>query len=135
VIFCLFSLYERMGDPHLRGGHGRRTVAMAKWRKCSRDQAWGFGFCCGTNSCHHKLFYYSSALHKPTGQTVAIKRIQPFEHAMFCLRTLREIKLLRYFNHENVSLFTSASSFVPTWLIFCSADNIDIGHCATKIDR
>lgn len=23
---------------------------------------------------------------------------------MFCLRTLREIKLLRYFNHENVSL-------------------------------
>ncbi|KAJ2960525.1 hypothetical protein NQZ79_g4101 [Umbelopsis isabellina] len=43
-----------------------------------------------------------SALHKPTGQTVAIKRIQPFEHAMFCLRTLREIKLLRYFNHENI---------------------------------
>jgi hypothetical protein len=49
--------------------------------------------------------FYSSALHKPTGQTVAIKRIQPFEHAMFCLRTLREIKLLRYFNHENVSVF------------------------------
>jgi mitogen-activated protein kinase 1/3 len=45
----------------------------------------------------------SSAVHKPTGQMVAIKRILPFDHAMFCLRTLREIKLLKYFNHENVS--------------------------------
>ncbi|KAI8638342.1 mitogen-activated protein kinase [Parasitella parasitica] len=43
-----------------------------------------------------------SAVHKPTGQMVAIKRILPFDHAMFCLRTLREIKLLKYFNHENV---------------------------------
>ncbi|SAL97737.1 hypothetical protein [Absidia glauca] len=43
-----------------------------------------------------------SAHHKPTGQTVAIKRIMPFDHAMFCLRTLREIKLLKYFNHENI---------------------------------
>ncbi|KAI7862388.1 mitogen-activated protein kinase [Spinellus fusiger] len=43
-----------------------------------------------------------SATHKPTGQTVAIKRILPFDHAMFCLRTLREIKLLKYFNHENI---------------------------------
>ncbi|KAI8069409.1 mitogen-activated protein kinase [Gongronella butleri] len=43
-----------------------------------------------------------SAVHKPTGQTVAIKRIMPFDHAMFCLRTLREIKLLKYFNHENI---------------------------------
>lgn len=34
---------------------------------------------------------------------VAIKRILPFDHAMFCLRTLREIKLLKYFNHENVN--------------------------------
>lgn len=52
----------------------------------------------------------SSAVHKPTGQMVAIKRILPFDHAMFCLRTLREIKLLKYFNHENVmysSLWTN----------------------------
>jgi mitogen-activated protein kinase 1/3 len=33
---------------------------------------------------------------------VAIKRITPFDHSMFCLRTLREIKLLRHFNHENI---------------------------------
>ncbi|CAH1767285.1 11335_t:CDS:2, partial [Entrophospora sp. SA101] len=43
-----------------------------------------------------------SALHKPTGQNVAIKKITPFDHSMFCLRTLREIKLLKYFNHENI---------------------------------
>ncbi|RIB17943.1 kinase-like domain-containing protein [Gigaspora rosea] len=43
-----------------------------------------------------------SAIHKPTGQKVAIKKITPFDHSMFCLRTLREIKLLRYFNHENI---------------------------------
>ncbi|KAI8597791.1 kinase-like domain-containing protein [Dissophora ornata] len=43
-----------------------------------------------------------SAIYKPTGQKVAIKKITPFDHSMFCLRTLREIKLLKYFNHENV---------------------------------
>ena len=48
------------------------------------------------------LTRYSSALHKPSGQKVAIKKITPFDHSMFCLRTLREMKLLRYFNHENI---------------------------------
>lgn len=48
------------------------------------------------------LTYTSSALHKPSGQKVAIKKITPFDHSMFCLRTLREMKLLRYFNHENI---------------------------------
>ena len=47
---------------------------------------------------------FSSALHRPSGQKVAIKKITPFDHSMFCLRTLREMKLLRYFNHENVPL-------------------------------
>ena len=47
---------------------------------------------------------FRSALHKPSGQKVAIKKITPFDHSMFCLRTLREMKLLRYFNHENVPL-------------------------------
>ncbi|OCB91309.1 Pkinase-domain-containing protein [Sanghuangporus baumii] len=44
----------------------------------------------------------SSAIHIPTGRKVAIKRITPFDHSMFCLRTLREIKLLRHFDHENI---------------------------------
>ena len=44
----------------------------------------------------------SSAIHLPTQRKVAIKRISPFDHSMFCLRTLREIKLLRHFHHENI---------------------------------
>lgn len=42
------------------------------------------------------------ALHKPTGTKVAIKKIQPFERPLFCVRTLREIKLLKHFKHENI---------------------------------
>ncbi|GAA5958214.1 hypothetical protein JCM21900_000146 [Sporobolomyces salmonicolor] len=45
----------------------------------------------------------ASAIHRPTGQKVAIKKIAPFDHSMFCLRTLRELKLLRYFAEQNVS--------------------------------
>jgi len=44
----------------------------------------------------------SSAIHIPCQPKVAIKWITPFDHSMFCLRTLREIKLLRHFNHENI---------------------------------
>ncbi|EPQ52016.1 Pkinase-domain-containing protein, partial [Gloeophyllum trabeum ATCC 11539] len=43
-----------------------------------------------------------SAMHVPTQRKVAIKRITPFDHSMFALRTLREIKLLRHFHHENI---------------------------------
>ncbi|GEQ67435.1 hypothetical protein JCM33374_g1100 [Metschnikowia sp. JCM 33374] len=43
-----------------------------------------------------------SAIHKPTQQRVAIKKIEPFERSMLCLRTLRELKLLKNFNHENI---------------------------------
>ncbi|GAA6027383.1 hypothetical protein JCM8097_007814 [Rhodosporidiobolus ruineniae] len=44
-----------------------------------------------------------SAIHRPSGQKVAIKKIAPFDHSMFALRTLRELKLLRYFAEQNVS--------------------------------
>lgn len=47
-------------------------------------------------------FFSSSAVHNSTQRKVAIKRITPFDHSMFCLRTLREIKLLRHFHHENI---------------------------------
>ncbi len=38
-----------------------------------------------------------------TRERVAIKKISPFEHQTFCQRTLREIKILTRFKHENVS--------------------------------
>ncbi|RXK38026.1 CMGC/MAPK protein kinase [Tremella mesenterica] len=43
-----------------------------------------------------------SAQHRQFGTKVAIKRINPFDHSMFCQRTLREIKLLKHFEHENI---------------------------------
>ncbi|KAF8343161.1 CMGC/MAPK protein kinase [Cantharellus anzutake] len=43
-----------------------------------------------------------SAVHIPTGRKVAIKRITPFEHSLFALRTLREVKILKHFRHENI---------------------------------
>lgn len=44
----------------------------------------------------------TTAVNKRTGGRVAVKRISPLSHTMFALRTLREIKLLRYFHHENI---------------------------------
>lgn len=45
----------------------------------------------------------SSAIDNVTGVRVAIKKISPFEHQTYCQRTLREIKILSGFKHENVS--------------------------------
>jgi len=44
-----------------------------------------------------------SATHRPSGTKVAIKKVAPFEHSMFALRTLRELKLLKYFAEEALS--------------------------------
>lgn len=44
----------------------------------------------------------SSALDNLTNQRVAIKKISPFEHQTYCQRTLREIKILLRFHHENI---------------------------------
>lgn len=43
-----------------------------------------------------------SALDNESGQKVAIKKIRPFEHQTYCQRTLREIKILTRFHHENI---------------------------------
>nr|BAC02940.1 mitogen-activated protein kinase [Halocynthia roretzi] len=43
-----------------------------------------------------------SATDNFTGHKVAIKKISPFEHQTYCQRTLREIKILLSFNHENI---------------------------------
>ncbi|KAM4531926.1 mitogen-activated protein kinase 3 [Odontesthes bonariensis] len=43
-----------------------------------------------------------SAMDNYTSQRVAIKKISPFEHQTYCQRTLREIKILLRFRHENI---------------------------------
>jgi mitogen-activated protein kinase 1/3 len=48
---------------------------------------------------HHPSMAFdgSSALDRVTGKLVAIKKIAPFDHRLFSLRTLREVKLLKHF--------------------------------------
>jgi serine/threonine protein kinase len=64
-----------------------------------------------------------SAVHRPSGTKVAIKKVAPFEHAMFALRTLRELKLLKYFADEGVSenvstvAIESHSRSYPSWTL------------------
>ena len=57
---------------------------------------------------YHRLITiskYSSALNKETGVKVAIKKVpRAFDDAVDAKRILREIKLLKKFKHENVSL-------------------------------
>ncbi|KAF0773677.1 mitogen-activated protein kinase 1 [Aphis craccivora] len=43
-----------------------------------------------------------SAFDNETNCKVAIKKISPFEHQTYCQRTLREIKILTRFKHENI---------------------------------
>ncbi|MCL4143270.1 UNVERIFIED_CONTAM: hypothetical protein GTU68_036683 [Idotea baltica] len=47
------------------------------------------------------LFVLRSAYDNQTKTKVAIKKISPFEHQTYCQRTLREIKILTRFKHEN----------------------------------
>ena len=54
-----------------------------------------------------------SATHRPTGRKVAIKKIMPFDHSMFCLRTLRELKLLKFLSEAGVSENVSMSLVSP----------------------
>lgn len=48
------------------------------------------------------LLLFSSAYDRDNKVRVAIKKISPFEHQTYCQRTLREIKILLRFKHENI---------------------------------
>jgi mitogen-activated protein kinase 1/3 len=54
-----------------------------------------------------------SATDNRTGERIAIKKVSPFEHQTFCQRTLREIKILAHFHHENIidirNVFTAST--------------------------
>lgn len=62
-------------------------------------------FCYSINQtlkCFPFCLTYRSANDTLTKTRVAIKKISPFEHQTYCQRTLREIKILTRFRHENV---------------------------------
>ena len=57
---------------------------------------------------------FSAALDTQSLQKVAIKKISPFEHQTYCQRTLREIKILTRFRHENVSVYVCVGGEIST---------------------
>ena len=76
------------------------TTHTSRRRSIWHCLARGFPYSCEWSLTIHVRC--SCAVHAPSQRKVAIKRITPFDHSMFALRTLREIKLLRHFNHENI---------------------------------
>src|SRR5260370_42485809 len=58
-----------------------------------------------------------AALHKPSGRQVAIRKVLPFDHTLFCLRTLRELKLLRFFSETCVNENASCPSCMSRMLL------------------
>lgn len=81
-------------------------------RNVSRLHAWNiFKHCFLTCSLTFYFFilnlsfsshWSSSAYDRDNKIRVAIKKISPFEHQTYCQRTLREIKILLRFKHENI---------------------------------
>lgn len=55
-----------------------------------------------TLTCLSVFIAFSSAFDHVNKLRVAIKKISPFEHQTYCQRTLREIKILLRFRHENI---------------------------------
>ena len=68
---------------------------------------------------------------------VAIKKISPFEHQTYCQRTLREIKILTRFKHENVSHVLLDSQPTPRLTHCVSRQIIDIRNIirSSSIDQ
>ena len=55
------------------------------------------------------IFFFSAAVNAQTREEVAIKKIgNAFDNQIDAKRTLREVKLLRHMNHENVSHLSSS---------------------------
>jgi hypothetical protein len=76
-----------------------------------------------------------SAVHRATGTKVAIKKVAPFEHSMFALRTLRELKLLKFFAEEQVSENVSARDVGELLRVADEADYHGAGHYQAAIVR
>eukprot|EP00834_Sanchytrium_tribonematis_P003484 NODE_135_length_16508_cov_1.365897.p5 type:complete len:363 gc:universal NODE_135_length_16508_cov_1.365897:419-1507(+) len=72
-----------------------------------KDSKKTYEFDVGTEYACHQIIgngaYGSvcSATHR-SGTKVAIKKISPFQHQLFMVRTIREIRILKHFQHENI---------------------------------
>ena len=76
-----------------------------------------------------------SAIHRPSGRKVAIKKIAPFDHSMFCLRTLRELKLLKFLSESGVSENVRCCALCIFSIVSATATHVAItaDHLVTNI--
>ena len=88
---CKFKLLERI------------NACRTGWSLFKRMLNTNCVYCSIKLLTHNVYTTHSEALDSRTGNKVAIKKIRPFEHQTYCQRTLREIKILTRFHHENVS--------------------------------
>ena len=93
-----------------RRSHGSDDIASppsVPTRRARRTTAWRFDVDARYTLIkpigHGAYGVVCSALDNQTGEKVAIKKInKAFDHLTDTKRTLREVKILRHFNHENV---------------------------------
>lgn len=89
-------------------------------------------------TCVYILLLSSAAVNAQTREEVAIKKIgNAFDNQIDAKRTLREIKLLRHMNHENVSHPLISPIYDMIWLLLLvSCDDmfsvIDL-RCSTLV--
>lgn len=77
-----------------------------------------------------------SAVHRASGRKVAIKKIAPFDHSMFCLRTLRELKLLKFLSEAGVSENVSVGGgVVALRCADCAPDHLHSRYHQATIHR
>lgn len=85
--------------------HGAEFIVDIKYRIIAPigKGSYGMVWYVVLNVLFDLLIILSSAINQETGQKVAIKKIEnTFVNHKDTKRTLREIKLLRYFEHDNV---------------------------------
>ena len=64
-------------------------------------------------------------MNSETGEMVAIKKIaNAFDNHMDAKRTLREIKLLKHLDHENVNKFLQKLDDLESWMISSKIEKV-----------
>ncbi len=130
-VFRLFSVFPSLVLSVASRGSVNLAVSSSSWewrflysyeRYINSVLTWKFDPCKWTRwdiEVHIVVWLFcvwSSASNSETGEEVAIKKIgNAFDNRIDAKRTLREIKLLRHMDHENVCIMASSSS--SSWLM------------------
>ena len=101
-----FNFFPNWG---VLGKQGQSGFSMGFGERCTNSS---FRFSRIFILCFRGLMIcFRSAYDNLTKTKVAIKKISPFEHQTYCQRTLREIKILTRFKHENVICYIKLKFF------------------------